>query len=487
MKARRKARGMRGVYVVKSADDKLQDLEPKKQTESRGVYVIRTSEEVINKYSDTVYDFVDMGGLFVLLGNDKVFYQSFKRAVVFELGIDSEFIQVVHEPDFLFSKLEGFVIDGLTPFVFMEHSTNGRNNMSILSQIKQAYPKTPVIILTREIDKEHLLHYYEEGADHVLNTSASVNAIIRKIVHILQPQTEIDELVNAGNKLNQDNRFEDAIRVANTILTKRAKSPRARMILGDAYKGLAKRKAAMEEYLEAERSSKTFIDPLKKIFVMHAEDQNKDGMLDYLVKLDDMSPLNFNRKVKIGDLSYDLGKFVEAEQYYDNAINSAASEARTIVGEMSLDIAEKLSETNPDLATKYFKKSLELIRESKDFASMNTFNRLGISLRKAGLWQEAVDAYEVAEKLSPGDENIQYNMGLAYQEGKDFHSAASRMFLALRINPKMYVDNVDVAFNMAVVFKESGNKPQADKLFRHVLEIAPDHEGALEMTELKSA
>jgi len=477
---------MKGVYVVKSAEDKLQELEPRKQTESRAVYVVRASEDVINKYSDTMYDFVDKGGLFVLVGNDKVFYQSLKRSVVFELGIESEFIQVIHEPDLVMSRIDGFIKDGLTPFVLMEHLVNGKSNLQLLSHIKNAYSKMPVIILTREVDKDHLMQFYEEGADHVLNKSASVNEIIRKLVHILQPQTEIDELVVAGNKLNRDNRFDDAIRVANTILTKRSKSPQAHIIMGDAYKGLAKRKAAMAEYLLAERDSKMFIDPLKKIFLMHAEDQNKSGMCEYLVKLDTMSPLNFNRKVKIGDLNYELGKVEEAEQYYDSAINSAVSEARAIVGEMSLDIAEKLVKTDPEMASKYFKKSLNLIKESKDFASMNTFNRLGISLRKAGLWQDAVEAYVVAEKLSPDDENIQYNLGLAYQEGKDHASAVKRMFLALKINPKMYVGNPDVAFNMGVVFKDSGNQPQAEKMIRHVREIAPDYEGMQEFLDAQT-
>jgi tetratricopeptide (TPR) repeat protein len=478
---------MKGVYVVKSVEDKIADVEPRKQSESRGVYVVRASEEVINKYGDIIYEFVDDSGLFVLICNDKFFYQSFKRSVVFELGIESELIQIVHEPELAMSKIDDFIKNGLAPFVFLEHSMNGKSNMQLLSLIRNDYLKMPVIILAREVDQNHLMQFYEEGANHVLNMSASVNEIIRKLVHVLKPQTEIDELVLAGDKLNMDNRFEDAIRVANTILTKRSKSPQAHIIMGDAYKGLARRKAAMAEYLLAERDSKMFIDPLKKMFLMHAEDQNREGMCEYLIKLDTMSPLNFNRKMKIGDLHYELGKVDEAEDYYDKAITSAESEARAIVGEMSLDIAEKLVETDPRRASKYFKKSLALIKDSKGFSSMNTFNRLGISLRKAGLWEDAVEAYVVAGKLSPGDENIQYNLGLAYYAGKDYASAVERMLVALKINPKMYVGNPDVAFNMGLVFKDSGNQPQADKMIRHVREIAPDYEGVQEFLSAQTA
>ena len=111
----------------------------------------------------------------------------------------------------------------------------------------------------------------------------------------------------------------------------------------------------------------------------------------------------------------------------------------------------------------------------------NMFNRLGISLRKASLWQDAVDAYLVAEKISPGDENIQYNLGLAYQEGEDYASASKRMLFALKINPKLYIGNPDVAFNLGAVFKEAGNKVQADKFLKYVLEVYPKHKGALEL------
>ncbi len=42
----------------------------------------------------------------------------------------------------------------------------------------------------------------------------------------------------------------------------------------------------------------------------------------------------------------------------------------------------------------------------------------------------------------------------------------------------MYIGNADIAYNMAITFKESGNKAQADKMIRHVFEVDPGHEGA---------
>lgn len=467
------------VYVVKSEEERLKKLQPKKQAETRGVYVLRESEEVVNKFADIIFDYADNKGIFVLIGTDKIFYQTLRRSLVFELGLDTDFIQQVQEPKMSLKKIRRFVNEGLSLFIFLEDETEGSNNIEVLRELRKTFPKMPVIITTREVDKDHLLQFHEEGATHVLNKSASVNDVLRKISHIFKPQTEIEELAVAGYKLIHDRRFEEAIMVANTIQAKRPGSARAHVILGDALKGLAKRKAAMEEYLKAEKSSKMFIDPLKRIFMMHAEDNNKNGMVDYLVKLDDMSPLNYSRKVKIGDLNYDLGKVDDAEKYYDMAIDSAATEAAAIVGEMSLDIAEKLSVTRPDLASKYYQKSLDLVKESNDFGSMTTFNRLGISLRKAGLWHEAVEAYEVAEKMSPGDENIQYNLGLAYFDGKEYRQAARHMFLALKMNPNLYKNNVEVAYNIGVVFKRSGDMAQARKLIQHVLDLVPDHQGAL--------
>lgn len=474
----RAKRNSKGLFVVKSESDKLKRYEPKKPAETRGVYVIRESEEVVNKFADIIFDFIEKGGFFLLIGSDKMFYQTLRRSLVIELGLSTDYIQLIHEPAKTMTKIDAYSKDGLVPFIFLENETDGNSNIQTLIDIKRFYSEVHVVIITRDLDKAHLLQFYEEGASHILKKSASVNEVIRKIVHIFKPQTEIDELVAAGTKLNEDRRYEEALRVGSTILKKRPKNPQAHVLMGDALKGLAKRKAAMEAYLKAEKSSSMFIEPLKKIFVMHAEDNNKDGMLDYLVKLDELSPLNFSRKVKIGDLNYDLGKVDDAEAYYDRAIESAASEAKTIVGEMSLDIAEKLSVSKPELAAKYYQKSLDLVKESKDFGNMNTFNRLGISLRKAGMWEEAVEAYTVAEKLSPGDENIQYNLGLAYFDGKVYDAAAKRMFMALRMNPNMYKNNVDVAYNIGVVFKHSGDLPQAKKLIQHVLDLEPEHQDA---------
>ncbi len=186
-------RGMKGLYVVKSEDDKPSELEPKKRSGSRGVYVIRTSDEIVNKFADTIYDFVDDGGLFLWVGNDKAFYQSLKRSIVIEFGLGTDFVQLFHEPNQILTKLIEFVDEGLLPFVFMENATNGSSNIQVLAAIKSAFPKIHIVVVCRELDKNHLLYCYEEGASHIINKCASVNEIIRKIAHILKPQTEIDE------------------------------------------------------------------------------------------------------------------------------------------------------------------------------------------------------------------------------------------------------------------------------------------------------
>lgn len=472
---------MKGVYVVKSDEDKAQAYEPRKQTESRGLYVLRTSEEVVNKFADIVYDFVDEGGFFLMVGADKIFYQTLKRCLVFELGVETEYLQIVQHPSQAVGKITEDIKENLFPFIFIENMTDGQSNLPILSTIKSSFPLLPIIVTTGEVDKDHLLQLHEEGATHVLRKSSSVNEVVRKIVHILKPQTEIDELARVGCRLNCDNHFDEAVRVANTMLTKRPKSARAHIIMGDAYRGLAKRRAALAEYALAEKNSEMFIEPLKKIFMMYAEDGDKAGMLEYLIKLDNLSPLNFNRKVKIGDLNYDMGEVEKAEEYYDKAIEAAFCEAKSIVGEMSLDIAERVMATRPEMAAKYFRISLDLIKDARGRACMNTFNRLGISLRKAGLWQEAIEAYVAAEKLSPGDENIQYNIGLAHLDGAEYDASACRMMGALRINPNMYKGNVEVAYNFGVAFKASGNLPIAEKMIKHVLKLDPYHSGAREL------
>lgn len=63
------------------------------------------------------------------------------------------------------------------------------------------------------------------------------------------------------------------------------------------------------------------------------------------------------------------------------------------------------------------------------------FNEFGISLRKAKLYDEAVEYYARAVELCEEDENLYYNLSRAHYENNDWENCLEYAACALKINP----------------------------------------------------
>ncbi len=462
----RRDRRSKSLYVVKSQQDPTSELAPKKQSETRNLYVLRTNDETVNKYCDVIYDFSDEGGVFLILTRDKIFYQAVKNTLCHDLGLGNNALIVIQDISDLAQILGQAVEAKAKPLLFMEHAINGQLTLPQLQHIKKTWPDMHVVVVARDVFQERLFQFHEEGAENFLTKPASTNTIIEKIAFTLQPQCELDALLTEGRRLVTDNLFEEAIDLANKLLVKYPQNPAALVLLGDALKGLARRQEALRAYKDAEKNAKVYLEPLKRLVIFHAEDNNTPEMLGCLVKLDRLSPLNCNRKLKIAELHIDMGHADEAEKYFDKAIESTRDEAMNMVSEMCLDIADMVAEANPKMAEKYYRRSLEMTKNARGALAMNIYNRLGISLRKQGLWNEAVEAYAEAEKYAPKDENIKYNSALAYSEGGEHKKAVERLMLALGINPTFYVGRSEVAQKIAAMFKSANMTWQAMEFFK---------------------
>ncbi|WP_147821473.1 tetratricopeptide repeat protein [Salidesulfovibrio onnuriiensis] len=469
----RRRRNTKNLYVVKSANQKLQQFEPKSQTETKSIYVLRTNEEIVNKYCSIIYNFVDTNGVFLLVTDDKLFYQSFKTAISYELGIELDFIRVTSDLDKAKHFIDFYKENGLKPLIFLEYSLRNQFTAPVLKYFKEHHPDVHVIVLCKNVPRKRLFQFHEEGADSYLAKPASANEIVKKIAFILRPHSEIEAMLDDGRACLRDNRFEEAAAIANEILHKRPGHPPGLVLLGDAFKGMAKRELALRAYTNAEKGAKMYLDPLKRLVAFHEEDSNRNEMLKYLKKLDHLSPHNCNRKIHIAEVHMGMGNAEAAEEYLDQALESAQKEAFSIVSEMALDIAEKAKNWSPDLAIKYYRKSLQYIKDSPGNTRMDIFNRLGIALRKEGMWTEAVEAYSEAEKLAPRDENIQYNKAVAYYEGGEHKQAYSNVQKALRLNPEFFVDKPDIGFQIGAICQELDKPKEALKFYKAVQAMNP--------------
>jgi tetratricopeptide (TPR) repeat protein len=468
----------KSLYLVKTEQAELQELEARHRSETRNLYVIKTDEEVANKYRDVIVDFAADKGVFLLVTRDKTFIQTFRSAVCQTVGIPQGGMFAAQDLAGASSLLKGLTANGAKPFLFIEYALDSELTVSYLRHVKPMYPDMKVVVISRDINRERLFQFYEDGADSFLKKPASINSVIKKIAFMLKPRCEADAMVCDGREHIRANRFEEAQAVAEQVLARWPRHAAAMVVLGDAKKGLAKREEALSAYRQAEDLSCDYLEPLQKIAAMHCEDDNRCEALHYLCKLDGLSPLNCTRKIRIAEMHFEQGDPASAEKYFDQAIDAAREEALSAVGEMSLDIAEMASRFDQKMAAKYYRRSLDLVKNSKNALTMSVYNRLGISLRKQGLWNEAIEAYGEAAKYAPEDENIQYNISLAYGEGQQYRQAAEHMRNALVINPDMYRDNPNLAYTVGSTLARGDMPREAVEILTYLLEISPGYQDA---------
>lgn len=476
-------RSQKSLHVIKACESELKSLEAQKKSQMKSLYVVRTNDEVTNKYRDVIYDYVDQPGVFVVVSRDKTFCQTFRQALIHDLEIENEFVQLASDTNRAAELVQYFHDRKVEPCIFLEHSIASELTLPFLRYIKASFKDIKVAVLSRELNKERLFQFFEDGAESFLKKPASINSIITKIAYMLKPQCEADALVQEGRDHVEAKRFEEALALAEQVLSKWPKHAGAMVVYGDAKKGMQQREEALDAYKNAEKNSRNFLEPLQKIVMIHVEDDNKAEVLKYLTKLDKLSPLNCNRKLKIAELHFDHGDSEAAEKFFDSAINSAKNEALSVVGEMAIDIAEMAAKYDPKMAAKYYRQGLDFVKSSKSGMAMNIYNRLGISLRKQGLWLEAIEAYDEAAKYSPKDENIQYNIALAFAEGDKYLQSAERIDCALNINPQMYHGKCDLACHMAEIYIKANKKKRAAECLLHVQEREPNFPGLSDLME----
>ena len=470
---KKKTKRFRGksVYVLKD-----QNGEASKKAEGKGVYVLKTSEEVVHKYADLIYDFLDEdGGLFMLVSRDKAFALSFKSTLHKEMFVENERIRIVSSVERALMEIEVYVEHGKKPFIFLEHMLDGQSTLGFLKHLRDNHKDLYVVVLSPEVSKDQLALFHETGAHNFVTKPASVNVLVEKIAFTLEPQCELEALIKAGKKQVEWERFEKALETAELILKMKPGSPAGLMIMGDALRGLARKKEALKAYENAAENAQFYLEPIKKMADFHAEEGDKEKLLECLLRLDELSPLNVERKVDIGELHVDMNHMEEAERYFDKALECASDETLGQVAEVGVQIAEILINVKPELSEKYFRKSIAAQKGSGSASLSHAHNRLGIALRKQGKWREAVQEYMAAVENSPHDENIRFNMAMAYMEGREYQKALMHFRKAVEINPEFYKGNAFVCYSVGTLYQNLGDKPKALEFFRRVQEVRPGY------------
>ncbi|MBG0791206.1 MAG: tetratricopeptide repeat protein [Desulfovibrionaceae bacterium] len=425
------------------------------------------------KYDLIVYDFFEKAhGAVVLISEDLLFKRTISSTIFKILGAKRDCFFAYEGFQAGLRQIQALEKKSVETIVFIERTLNGRPSTDTILTIKRMMPDLKIIVLVGETKRENIAYFYEVGVSNVIAKPASMNNIIEKMAFTVKPQGKLSEYMSVGKKFLAAGRFMEAKQIADKILKIKPESPAGLMLKGDVFMAENDRDKALDCFHRAHKSSELYLEPIKKLVDAY-QGIDSDTSLKFLKKLDRLSPLNAERKTRIGKMHVQRREMDQAETYFDQAIETATREAMSLIGSVAEEISDAVDHSSPKLAEKYLHKVLETKKHSLTKDDITLFNRLGIALRGQGKWKEAIENYQNALAISPDDEGLHYNMGMAYFDGGDKRKAARCFEDALKRNPGFYKGSETVAMNLGTIFSELKEFDLAIPCFESVLELNP--------------
>lgn len=429
------------------------------------------------KYDHILYDYFEkQNGAVVLISSDPNFKKTLSNTIFKTIGTKRDCLWSYENVAPALKRVKDCVTNKIETVVFIERIINDRPSTDTIIALKQILPDLRIIVLVGETKRETIAYFYEIGVNNVISKPASVNNIIEKMAFTIKPQGKLGEYMDIGKRFLATGKHKQALEVSRKILEIKPNSPAGLMLMGDVFLDAGKRDRAIEAYLQAHESSHLYLEPLKKLANAYAG-YDDDKHLFYMNKLDRLSPLNIERKTDIGKAHLKKNQMETAEKYFDQAIDIATKEAMSMIGSVAEQISEAVG-NNAQLAEKYLTKVLETRKANLTKDDITLFNKRGIALRGQGKWQEAIDNYSQALTISPDDEGLHYNMGMAYYDGRKHREAAQCFERALKKNPEFYKRSAVVAINLGMVFSDLRRFDRALEFFKTACELDPNNETA---------
>ena len=188
---------------------------------------------------------------------------------------------------------------------------------------------------------------------------------------------------------------------------------------------MEKAAACMERVMEL---SDVYLPAYKNYAVIQQNMGNLEKAAEALEHADRISPMDVERKVSLGKLMFRTGREDDGKKILDKALRQSSPREKQAV---SMKVAETFMEHGQfEEAEKLYIKAVQ-----SNPGEIETFNRLGIALRRQGKFKEAERYYILALKNHPDNAAICYNLGVLYVNQRDRGNALKYLKTALKIDP----------------------------------------------------
>lgn len=433
------------------------------------------------EYGEIIVNHLRDNGPLVCLSDDRAFTETLRDVVVNTLKMPAATLNISTKVDLAARFARQAVEDNKTPLFLIEQNLNGRDLTFIGRVLKNAFSELNILMLVKETDKHRFVLLHESGVDDFIVKPQDNAGLMEKIALTIQPNDQVERTIKWINALLKKGEYLPALQTCSQALEQQGNSPAILLLMGDIFKAMHEYEKAADAYNKASAGSSLFLEPLHKLADLYGEMGNTARQISYLEKMDEVSPLNLDRKLQIGELLLKLKQPDKARKMFDQAMKLSNRQARENVAGVAYRVADLYVQTDPMMAAEFLRKGLEARKDFWGHEDLATFNRLGLLLRREGRWREATDEYRKALMVAPNDETLHYNLCVAFLEGKEIEPARASALKALAINPELPRKSTNIATNLAMVFLGSNDKMHALPLLRTALELDPENEQAREL------
>lgn len=128
------------------------------------------------------------------------------------------------------------------------------------------------------------------------------------------------------------------------------------------------------------------------------------------------------------------GRLYSAEGEYGRALHIEERNVRALFGLGLVYVERKEIDRTRELLAE-----LVQVKAAFDGKNQHLFNEFGISLRKTGLFPEAIVYYRRGLDFVKDDENLYYNLARAHYEDDDWAGCLDHLIMSNRLNPRLGV------------------------------------------------
>ncbi len=422
-----------------------------------------------------------MTGCFLVITPDDLFTKTF-RGCLKKLKLSYEPFHQHKAFVNVFKYCRDLLLNYKHVILVIERYVDGRTSLDDLIFLKETFQsKIKVIVVTNEVDDHTASMIYEKGADNIIVKPVSSDTIIQKAASILSPNNAMEKNVERCLGLIEQGALDDASAIAENILKQKPDSSIGFMLLGDIALKRQDFPRAQENYKKAHQCSKLHLEPFKRLVKLYDVTRQTEKKLEYLDKLDQLSPLNQDRKIQIGAAYVELGKEVMAQEYFDRAVDLVKRQADDMLSRAYMEIGKSLKDANPAKSLEYISKAIEVKGDQLTEEDVWMFNEMGISLRRQSKIQEAVQCYVRALSIAPRDAILLYNLGMAHAEAKNHDQAITLFEKVMENDAHILNTSATLPFNIGMTYYLADRFAEADQMFKIAHQLDPDNQKIIEM------